>query len=59
MTEPSPWWRCQACDEQFAEPATWPGDSAQDRKILEDQERAIEALKVCPRCHSTKIEQWR
>jgi len=51
MTEPSPWWRCNACDAQFAEPADWPGYSAQDRKILGDPERKIYPLKVCPRCH--------
>ena len=55
--QPSPWWRCNACDEQFAEPASWPGDSARDRKILEDQERAIEdytrALRINPRSART------
>ncbi len=56
---PIPWWRCKACDDQFAEPARWPGYSEGGRKVFEDQERTIEERLVCPRCHSTKIERWR
>lgn len=60
MTDKSiPLWRCKACDWKFEKPATWPGDSAHDRKVLEDPEGAIEERLVCPRCHSMKIERWR
>lgn len=56
---PSPLWRCKTCDHQFGEPEIWPPADHQARRIIQADLQKTDWLKVCPRCHSSAIEQWR
>ena len=56
-------WRCRSCDEQFDEPQIWPecqGEEYETRDVTdpEDREETMNEIRVCPRCHSSAIEQW-